>query len=455
MTILNILNQIASDRSKTHKEAVLKANADIGTLQRVFHLAYQPTVNFFTKVIPEYQFVREEMTLAQALDKLQSEIAGRKVTGRAASDYLAKLLGYLSPDDAEVLKRVVLRDLRVDCGASTANKIWKDCVLDVPYMRCCLPKDTKLANFPWKTGVISQLKSDGSFTNVNVFEDGTVSLMTRNGNEYPLEQFGALVAQFMMNPDARGNQFHGELLVYEGDKLLERAEGNGILNKVAKGGALPLDHEIRFVAWDMIPIAEARPKNKYKVAYKVRLAKLESLGFDPEGCVSVVETRIVYSIREAYEHYQEQLALGLEGTILKHPEAIWEDTTSKNQVKFKLEVVVEMRVTGFNPGKGKNAKTFGSMAVQSECGLVKTNISGMDDKTRQYISDHREEFLDGIVATKSNAMTKVRKDGTRSLFLPVFTEKRDDKSVADTLEQIIAQFENAITDFEKLMGMAA
>jgi DNA ligase-1 len=459
MSILDILNLIAGNPSKKFKEQMIQENEHNNALKRVFYLAYQPTLNFYTKKIPAYTpttrasvFDDDQIDLLEALNLLETVIAGRKLTGGAASKYIGNLLSQLDADDAEVLSRVVLRDLRIDCGANTANKVWKGLVLDVPYMRCSLPKEVDLKAFPWATGLYSQLKSDGSFTNVNVYSDGDVEFMTRNGNVYPVEDFADITNEFRhVGGDVVGNQVHGELLVYKDGELMERAEGNGVLNKIQQGKSkLPAGHTIKFVAWDMIPIAEAKPKVKYAVPYRDRLAKLE--GFGLSGAVEVVETRVVHSIREAYEHYQEMLALGLEGTILSHPEGIWEDTTSKFKVKFKLDVLVELECVGFNPGKGKNAKTFGSAMLRSSDGLLTVNCSGFKDKDRQFISDNREDYINTIWTVKSNSMTKVRKDGTRSLFLPVYIEVRTDKDEADSMTRVIAQFENAVTDLEMLIA---
>lgn len=457
MSILDILNTIAGNPSKKFKEQTLQENEHNTVLKRVFYLAYQPTLNFYTKKIPAFAvntgatvFDEEPLSLSDALNSLEDIIAGRKLTGGAASKHLAMLLGLLHPDDAEVLSRVVLRDLRIDCGANTANKVWKGLVLDVPYMRCSLPKEVDLKAFPWATGLYSQLKSDGSFTNVNVYKDAEVELMTRNGNVYPVEDFTDIVNEFR-SKSCTNAQFHGELTVYKDGVLMERAEGNGVLNKIQQGKSkLPAGYTIKFTAWDMIPLDQAKPKNRYTLAYRERLEYLESLGLS--GAVEVVETRVVHSIREAYEHYQEQLALGLEGTILKDPAAIWEDTTSKKQVKFKLDVLVELECVGFNAGKGKNAKTFGSAMLRSSDGLLTVNCSGFKDKDRQFISDNREDFINTIWTVKSNAMTKVRKDGTRSLFLPQYVEVRTDKDEADSMTRIIAQFESAVTDMEMLIA---
>ena len=302
MSVLEILNQVAGTTKKTEKEAILKANADTPGLSKAFYLAYQPTINFFTKKVPPYLpnngasvFDEERMTLLAALEQLETVVAKRKLTGGAAFTFIGNLLAQVSPEDAEVISRVILRDLRIDAGANTANKVWKALVLDVPYMRCSLPKEVDLKAFPWLTGVYSQLKSDGSFTNVNLHDDGAVEFMTRNGNVYPAEGFEELSTTFSKVP-ATGHQFHGELLVYKDGELLERAEGNGILNKLQKGkNKLPEGHTIKFVAWDMIPLSEAKPKNKYEVPYRVRLATLEALNLSGNVESVVVVRRVSFT----------------------------------------------------------------------------------------------------------------------------------------------------------------
>lgn len=457
MSVLSILNQVAATPKKTEKEAILKANADNSALKQAFYLAYQPTLNFYTKTIPPIMpktgatvFDDDLLTLDHAFEQLVTVIAKRKLTGKLATNFIGNLLAQLSADDAEVLSRVILRDLRVDCSEGTANKVWKGLILDVPYMRCSLPKEVDLKAFPWLTGVYSQLKSDGSFTNVNLYEDGAVEFMTRNGNIYPNDGFEDIIADFQRAP-TKGQQLHGELLVYKDGELLERAEGNGILNKLQKGkNKLPEGHTIKFVAWDMIPIEEAKPKNKYEVPYRVRLAALEAQNFS--GNVEVVETRVVHTIREAYEHYQEQLALGLEGTILKDPDAIWEDTTSKKQVKFKLEVVVDLECYGFTAGKGKRANTFGAAMLRTRDGKLTVNCSGFKDKDLAEIAADMDAYTNTIFAVASNSLTKMRKDGTRSLFLPRFIEARTDKLEADSLAEVEAQFENAVKNLEQLLA---
>jgi DNA ligase 1 len=353
----------------------------------------------------------------------------------------------LTHDDAIVLERVILRDLRIGCETNTANKVWKGLILDPAYQRCSLIKDVKLNTWDWDGGVYSQLKSDGSFCNVNIFNDGSGEFMTRTGNTYPVDELGPVIRGF--EKAAVGFQYHGELLVFQDGQLMERAEGNGVLNSVLKGGALDKNQEIYFVAWDMIPLEYAVPKGKYEVPYKDRLAQLESQAFG--YAVSVVETRIVHNILEAYEHYIEQTSAGLEGTILKNPKGFWKDSTSKDCVKLKVEAECEVEITGHTPGKGKRAATFGALTYKSSDGLVTGKISGFTDDQLRDLAERLDELPGMIVTVRANALTKVRADGTRSLFLPRFIEIRLDKTQADDLPRIQAQFDSAVRDISSLI----
>jgi DNA ligase-1 len=150
--------------------------------------------------------------------------------------------------------------------------------------------------------------------------------------------------------------------------------------------------------------------------------------------LSVIETRIVHSLSDAYAHYREQLALGREGTIIKDANAIWRDGTSKQQVKLKLEVDVDLEVVGFRAGEGKNAATFGSVLCRTACGQLEVAVSGFRDKVRKEIHESREKVLGSIMTVRANSIMVPQEDGAlHSLFLPRFVELRIDKREADTL----------------------
>lgn len=439
-----ILEEVANEPSKNAKIAILTRHKDNKELQEVVRLAYDPTVNFFIKKIPQYETKMriDFMTMSEAFSLLEM-LSTRQVTGTAGINQLKLILECVSADNAKVIAKVVDRDLRAGFGESTANKVWKNLIPEFPYMRCALPKAAKLDEFSWVNGVYSQLKADGMFANVNHTEDGEVQILSRAGSLFPQQHFAHLIADVQKTFPV-GTQSHGELLVKRDGTVLPRQIGNGILNKVQKGGDIGPNDEIVYLVWDQITLTSVVSKGTYNVPYQLRFAELAAQTMRAE-CIELIDTRIVHNMEEALAHYREMLDAGMEGTIIKNALGIWKDTTSKDQVKMKLDIDVDLVIMGFNAGNGKNEATFGSIVCQSSDGLLEVNISGFTDEVRLEVHNNRDKLMGTIVTVKGNSIMPPTGNNTKySLFLPRFAEFRTDKQVADDLAKIIEQFDNAI-----------
>lgn len=444
------LMKIRNTSGKNDKIALLAAQKGNAFLKEYLRMTYEPRVNFYMKKVdPKFatQVYGVKMDLT-ALEQITRTISGRVLTGHAAREWLANMhKSFGTDEERELLELLIGRDVKAGMSGGTINKVWPDLLTDVPYMRCCLPKDTDLDKFDWRTGVFSQMKCDGMFANVTHSANGEVRIESRSGSPFPIDMFGDIVeaVKARVHP---GIQLHGELLTFKDGEVAPRQIGNGMLNSVLQGGNLKDGYTVRLVVWDAIPEAEAKPKNKYKLAYAHRYEILQKMfgGLGSDAAVQVVETRVVHSIKEAGEHYKEVLLRGLEGTVMKNPTGIWEDTTSKNQVKFKMEVTVDLRVKGYNPGTGKNEALFGSLQCETSDELLEVNVTGFSDDLRAELFEDIDNLINGgIVAVKSNCLMAPSTPGGKwSLFLPRFEERRLDKKRADTLQEIKDQFEAAI-----------
>ena len=445
MNTLDILNELAATSSRNDKIAILRKYESNALFKRVVWLALHPRIQFYIRKIPDYN--AEEfgpIQLEWALDQLM-RFNSRELTGKSAIDWLSYTLSHLTAANAEVISRILAKDLKCGVDDSSVNKAWPKFIPEYPYMRCSLSKDAKFEKWPWKKGILSQIKADGMFCNINHDPDGNVSLVSRSGSTMPSEPFVALheeIKKFLPT----NTQTHGELLVMKNGSVLPREIGNGILTSVLKGGSFEADETPVLLVWDQIAFgadSDSRPYVDRYVALRDQVQK--------STLCAMIETRVVHTLDEAYAHYSEMLALGLEGTILKNPEGMWKDGTSKDQVKLKLEVDVDLLITGFTAGKGKNESTFGSITCQSSDGQLVVNVSGFKDKkergllTRQQIWDKKDQFIGTIMAVRANAiMPPTKSNPLYSLFLPRFTEFRSDKTEADSLQQVIDQFDNAI-----------
>jgi DNA ligase-1 len=444
--ILAAIEVIAATSSKNDKKELIKVAGGDPLFMKVLRYAYDPMITYGVRdVMPQPASGTVELDDPVQWGVLDCLI-DRSLTGTAAAYAVNTALSLMDPDSAEVFRRILNKDLRAGFGDGTINDVFKGTFAVYPYMRSTLPAKSNMDKWDWSVGIYSQLKYDGSFANVNHGEDGNVWITTRQGTLYPDNVLGieADVRDLLL----AGTQTHGELTIYEDGVLLKRQVGNGVLNSLAAGGQLEPNQKVIFDAWDQVPLSVVVPKGSYGVPYSQRFNSLLNQAHHASK-IKIVETRIVRSKAEAYAHYREKLAEGLEGTICKHPFMDWRDTGSggdKDQVKLKLEAQFELRIVGFNPGTPgkKTAETFGSLQCRSECGQLEVGVSGMSDKVRLMIHNNRENYLDGVITGKGNGIMPKKGDGLYSIFLPGFVDIRNDKATADTMEQIRAIFDNAI-----------
>lgn len=442
--IAKILRELAADNSRHSKEAILTREQNNVQLKRVIVAALDPTISYYIKKIPQYtRNPSENGNLTWALSKLLN-FSERTLTGTAAIDSLRYVLSCLEEDDAKVIERVIERDLRCGVSASTVNKIWPGLIPTFPYMRCSLPSGIDTKTWDWKNGVFSQLKADGMFVNVSHDDNGDVKIFSRHGSVFPQTEFKDLVSDIKEN-FKRKTQTNGELLVYENNAPLERELSNGILNSIQQGGTLENDNQkIVYLVWDQIPLTLAVPKGECKVEYIHRYNNLLNQTVSAKF-VKMIPTKFVYSFDEAMEHYMEFVEAGFEGSIIKTKTGFWKDSTSKDQVKMKVECDIDLEIIGFNPGKGKNADTFGSVICASSDRKMIVNVSGFSDKERKEINNNRDKYLSKIVTVRINSIMKSRhEEDSYSSFLPRKVEIRFDKDVADDMKRIFEQFDSVI-----------
>jgi len=446
--IYEIIEELRSDNSRLFKESVLEKYKDNEIFKQVLYYTLSPRKQYHIKKIPKYSTdaiaFPPNGSLA-AIFTLLKYLHGRVVTGNEAIKLLHETLTMLPEHDAKVLELIIGRDLKCGVNTSSVNKVFPGLIEETPYMRCSLLKDLKKDKIDWSKGLYSQEKLDGMFANIIIADKNEV--LSRSGSPFPLEYFIDIVEdlQWKMTQD-ENLVFHGELVVYQGTTLLKREIGNGILNSLLKTGEFDKSqYSIHFVVWDVLDEQDFKVDKCSKTPYKVRFADLQNRLDGNFKNISLCPTTIVFSFEEAKAHYKKLALEGKEGTILKDPQSIWKDHTSKQMWKFKVEAEAELRVKGFTEGNGKNKNLFGSIEMQSEDGLLEVNISGFTDKEREEIHRNREDYIDCITTVVYNSIMK--SEGKKaSMFLPRFKEWRLDKTQANTLKEIEDIFESVLND---------
>jgi len=450
MTIKQILDEIAAEGGSNMKMEILRKYSDNPILRRVLYLTNSRRVKFYIKQIPAYTPAPQSLvSLYDAIQGLEV-LSKRVVTGHDAQQHLAEILGDLDEADGAVIKRIIDKDLKIGMGTTNINKVIRDLIEETPYMGAKAFSKELVQKLLAAGPAYSQLKMDGRYCNA-IIRHGEVELESRQGETTYLT--GATFLNELANlPNCVLN---GELTMdgytrYESNGII--ASLVSILGKVDKGEDVTKEREkffneynmspefalsrIRYTVWDMITVEEYFAF-KSTVQYHQRLKNLEYyLEENPCTLVSIVDLVIVRTYQEAMDHFQKLINQGHEGTILKAMNGQWKDGKPNHQVKLKLEITIDLRITGFRYGTGKNSHVISTVETESEDGLLKTAPTGINEKTMKWITENQQNLLGKILEVKCSGVSQNEK-GEYSTLHPVYNEVRDDKNTADTLQQIL------------------
>ena len=291
--------------------------------------------------------------------------------------------------------------------------------IKLPVMLVSPMKELKRIEFP----CIAQTKMDGQ-RGVIVKRDGVVTVYSRNGSTMV-----GLDKHFSPILDGFDNLvLDGEITVLDGKGgVYNRKTGNGMCNKTVVNGDIT-DEEISrfyFTAWDIIDVCDF-DKGIDNTPYNKRIGRLNFM--KQTKLHTVVGTHHVKNLEEAQALFKTMLAEGQEGLILKNVKHPWVDKRSKECVKMKAELEMDLTITGFAEGQGKNSNMCGAIQCKSLDGKIVVDVgTGLTDADRIDIWSRQSELIGTIVEVKYNEIIQAKTDKPASLFLPVFVELRTDK----------------------------
>ena len=474
MTINQILKEMNESNSSNYKLDILKKYSDNELLKRVLKMTYDKVQYTFGVTMKNVRAGSSEntQTLDWALDILENKINTREVTGNAAISTVENILEQLSESDRSVFERILGRDLKINCGRTQINKIFKDLITKQLYCRCDIYGKKTAKNINFVNGAIIEKKSDGTFKETSVSE--TVDIVSRSGEQYIMKKFESIFSE------APKGVYIGEMTVelddklYEkimpamwkknpkkakeieekynrGWKILDRSTGNGLINS----DDIPEDN-ITYELWDFIPFEEYKiastkdKKNKCKMVYSERFKLLkENVNLINNSQVQVIEHYVVYDLKEALSYVTNWMNLGYEGGVLKDWSMIFEDGTSKHQLKLKLEIELDLRIIEFVEGnKGsKNEEYFSAIVIGNDEGTIRTQIgvTTMTEDTRNWFHENRENVIGEIMEVLCNDITIGAGKEQYALSHGRYVQMRTgEKTETDTLERAFQAKEMAM-----------
>lgn len=459
LPILDVIKQLRETKGANAKKALLtQAFKDNPDLTDFLQYVYDPMTSYYRTELKLSAYprmlVREKTDDISEVYDVLDQMAQRRVGGQKADSLLASVALKMDPQYHELIQMILDRDIKAGIAEKGINAAYNAAggsgrlINILPYHRYDNMTIELLKKMDFKRGVYSQLKSDGMFANVICRYNKEPEIRSRSGSLIAggsVDSLSEVFKDIIYDAGIGESVFHGELLVVDRqtNAVLPRAVGNGKLNSVIQTGE-PLEtrYKVIYRVWDVVPYEKWFNAERYDTPYEGRFNIIQQLFmFDEDsGLVQIQETRVVHSFAEAVDHFKDALARREEGTICKAADMPWEDGTSSQGLKLKMEVECDLEIVGFNEGdkKGKHAKTFGSLLCKTDDGLLVVGVSGISDELRLRMWENQGDYIGKIAAVLSNGVQDKTDDALKSLFLPRLVEVRLDKKVANTLDEVYA-----------------
>lgn len=440
-TIYEILEEVAATSSKNEKEAILKTYSDNEVLKEVFRLTYSPTIKYYinSKTFPVGWEHEDSMNTSwDPVFETLNQIYSREVTGHDAIDLVMCTLNSVDFQTADVMKRIILGDLKIGCKDATINKVWKGLIVKPPRLGAASMNEKSLAKLHKIKNLALELKSDGTYISSVCGEVSTC--MTRNGSPISISTLQEHLSCGAFN----GFALEAEM-VYSLEKATREA-GNGIVTKIVKGTASDEEMEGAMLqVWDCIDVNFYQPKGEYKTPNHERRKLLEdmmeryemwcrSVGVEPK--IFLIERHENVTVEEAFALFEGHVRAGLEGSIAKCMDSSWKDVGKPAfNIKIKRKEPADLKVvsTYLAEEGSKYEGMLGGFNCESECGEIKVNVgSGFSEEDRvEYLKNPPP-----VIECEYDSITEDKKTKQKSLFLPIFKRPRWDKDIADTLPEI-------------------
>jgi len=332
-----------------------------------------------------------------------------------------------------ILMKILTKRMNIGIGAKLINKaVGRELIPDASLM---LASDDQKEIEGWDK-IYCEEKYDG----VRVIAKGNSKdgflFFTRSFNELDKNKLSKI--EFHLLASLRKSGITGDIF-FDGELTdHNRKSVSGKVTKILKGTAPDnIDDEFLYNVFDF-ESSETLEKGKGISTYLERRANLESvLSFlESNSPVKVARQWVTDNMDEVNKIYEEIVALGGEGVILKSSRHVYECKRSKSWVKLKEVKDLDLEIVGWYPGEGKREGYIGGFICTDKSKTLDVKIgSGFTEDDLKTLSVNPDSLIGKIAAIQYNVPI-TDKFGNRSLFLPRFIEVRSDKTEADDISNL-------------------
>lgn len=417
-----IIRDLESHASRLNKEAILTTQVVAGNDQLFegIRMALDPMMTFGVKKVPTHGGPDGQGLPWVAFRELAELLSTRQLTGNAARDAIELALSASKQAEwNDWYRRILIKDLRCGVSEKTVNKVTKiRPEYSVPIFSCQLAHEFT-ANEHRATGErILEIKLDGVRLLTVVHPDGRVDQFSRNGKE--IVNFEHIKSEFskIAKNFERAMVFDGEVISSSFQALMKQVHRKS--NVQADDAVLML--------FDVLPLSEfqrgvstlgQRRRSNLLMSFSPLFQTVQSIDIVPQ---TVVDFDSYVGELEFKAFNQKAIEHGLEGVMVKDPNAVYECKRTHSWLKLKPWIEVSLTAKTVEEGTGKNVGRMGAVVFEGEEDGKQITVSvggGWSDQDRDEIWNSREEVIGQIGEIRADAITQ-NQDGTYSLRFPRF-----------------------------------
>jgi len=430
------IRDLESSDSRLHKEATLEkalVAARLGSASAqcfLFncYLALNPYYVYGVKKVPESGGLTERDNPWVEFWALCEGLRTRSITGHKARDQIEAMMSRFDSEQWNGLaRRVLIKDLRCGVSEKTINKVCANSPWAIPVFTCQLAQDSN--DHPSKLHGRKRLEVKLDGVRVLAVVNGRgCTLYSRNGKVFEnfpqIQEFLEEHRHLFAYGARTGGRYvlDGEIVGESFQKLMRQAHRKSDAETTG----------MVYHVFDMIPLVDferghwnAQQHKRLALLDKARerLAKTDPVQIMP-GLEVDLDTAEGQDIMRRFAN--DAVAEGYEGIMIKDLDAPYECKRSSFWMKWKPTITVDLNITGFEAGTGRNSGRLGAMICEGDDNgrRISVNVgSGLSDSDRDQFWSERDQLLGRIVEVQADAVTQ-NQDGSYSLRFPRFVRFR-------------------------------
>lgn len=386
--IIEIIKQLQNTSSTNDKLNILKQNKDNKLLQKTLEYTYNPFKKYkiTEKVIqPNADKPLAYFDIFELLDILNKNNINDNLRYEVNN-----FLGNFQNDNDlfELYKMMLLKDLKINLGAKSINKVWKDLIPEFNVMLAESYFKQKEGFLNGRNFILST-KLDGNRL-VIIKKNGTVEMYTRQGK--------LMIGLIEIENDAKQLP---DNMVYDGELIAENINNlpsdelfRETMTKARKDGEKT---GLIFNCFDMLPVDEFEKGSSKLNAHDRKLMLEDTLS--NLSLTHIVNVKTLYEGNDEskiIEYLNWAKANNLEGVMCQLSDGNYQCKRTKNILKVKAMQTCDLEVIGFEEGQGNFKGTLGAVISRYKNNTVKVG-SGWSMEQRQNVWSNRDKYLGRIL----------------------------------------------------------